>query len=215
MFTGLIEAVCDVKSVTPGGGSEGGSLMADLGELARDCRLGDSIAISGVCLTVTRLQGSVATFGLSPETLERSSLATLRPGSKVNIERAMKATDRFGGHIVQGHVDGVGTIRSVKTLGEFAELEFAVDRELLDQMVLKGSVAVDGVSLTIAGLGPGSFRVAAIPETLNRTTLGDAYTGRRVNIEVDILVKIVRRQLEVMLPAQQPLTVDRLRQMGF
>jgi riboflavin synthase len=214
MFTGLIEAVCEVKSVTPGG-SEGGSLAVDLGELARDCRLGDSIALSGVCLTVTRLQGPVATFGLSPETLERSSLATLRPGSKVNIERAMKATDRFGGHIVQGHIDGVGTVRSVKTLGEFAELEFAVDRELLDQMVIKGSVAVDGVSLTIAGFGAGSFRVAAIPETLNRTTLGDAYAGRRVNFEVDILVKIVRRQLEVLLPAQQPLTVERLRQMGF
>ncbi|MGE5295434.1 MAG: riboflavin synthase [Solirubrobacterales bacterium] len=214
MFTGLIEAVCDVKSVSSGG-SEGGSLVVDLGDLARECRLGDSIAVSGVCLTVTRLQGSMATFGLSPETLERSSLSAVRPASKVNIERAMKATDRFGGHIVQGHVDGVGTVRSVKTLGEFAEIEFAVERELLDQMVLKGSVAVDGVSLTIAGIGVGSFHVAAIPETLNRTTLGDAYTGRRVNIEVDILVKIVRRQLETMLPAQQPLTIDRLRQMGY
>jgi riboflavin synthase len=190
-------------------------LLVDLGDLARDCRLGDSIAVSGACLTVTRLQGSMATFGLSPETLEKSSLAALRPASKVNIERAMKATDRFGGHIVQGHVDGVGTIRSVKTLGEFAELEFVVEKELLDQMVLKGSVAIDGVSLTIAGIGAGSFRVAAIPETLNRSTLGDAYIGGRVNIEVDILVKIVRRQLEVLLPSQQPLTVDRLRQMGF
>ncbi|HSW02029.1 MAG TPA: riboflavin synthase [Sedimentisphaerales bacterium] len=214
MFTGLIEAVCEVHSVAPGG-SEGGSLAVDLGELAGDCRLGDSVAVSGVCLTVTRLQGSVATFALSPETLERSSLTNLRPGSKVNIERAMKATDRFGGHIVQGHIDGVGAVRSVKTLGQFAEVEFGVDRELLDQMVLKGSVAVDGVSLTIAGLGAGGFRIAAIPETLNRTTLGSAYEGRRVNIEVDILVKIVRRRLEVLLPAQQPLTVDRLRQMGF
>ncbi len=214
MFTGLIEAVCEVKSVAPGA-SQGGSLAVDLGELAGDCRLGDSVAVSGVCLTVTRLQGSLATFGLSPETLERSSLANLRPGSRVNIERAMKATDRFGGHIVQGHIDGVGAVRSVKTLGEFAEVEFAVDRELLDQMVPKGSVAVDGVSLTIAGLGAGGFRIAAIPETLNRTTLGSAYEGRRVNIEVDILVKIVRRQLEVLLPSQQPLTVDRLRQMGF
>ena len=207
--------MCDVKSVSPGSGAGGGSLVVDLGALARDCRLGDSVAVSGVCLTVTRLQGSIATFGLSPETLERSSLANLRPGAKVNIERAMKATDRFGGHIVQGHVDGVGTIRAVKKLGEFADLEFAVGQELLDQMVPKGSVAVDGVSLTIAGMGTGSFRVAAIPETLNRTTLGHAYIGGRVNIEVDILVKIVRRQLEVLLPAQQPLTVERLRQMGF
>jgi len=187
----------------------------ELGELAADCRLGDSVAVSGVCLTITRLHGTTATFGLSPETLERSSLAGLRPGAKVNIERAMKATDRFGGHIVQGHVDGVATIRAVRKLGEFADIEFAAGPELLDQMVVKGSVAVDGVSLTIAGMDSGSFRIAAIPETLNRTTLGDAQTGRRVNIEVDILVKIVRRQLEVLLPQQQPLTVERLRQMGF
>lgn len=214
MFTGLIEAVCDVKSVSPGTAS-GGSLVVDLGALASDCKTGDSIAVSGVCLTVTRLQGTVAAFGLSPETLERSTLAALRPSSKVNIERAMRPADRLGGHLVQGHIDGVGFIKSVKHLGEFADIEFAVEPELLEQMVVKGSVAVDGVSLTIAGLGPGDFRVAAIPETLNRTTLGNAYTGGRVNIETDILVKIVRRQMEAILPQKQPLTMERLRQMGF
>jgi riboflavin synthase len=207
--------VCEVRSVSPGGGSGGGSLVVALGDPAADCRVGDSVAVSGVCLTVTHLQAAVATFGLSPETLEKSSLAGLRPGAKVNIERAMKATDRFGGHIVQGHVDGVATIQAVRKLGEFADIEFAAGPELLDQMVVKGSVAVDGVSLTIAGMDAGSFRVAAIPETLSRTTLGNAQTGRRVNIEVDILVKIVRRQLEVLLPKQQPLTVERLRQLGF
>ena len=207
--------MCDVRSVSASGGSGGGSLVVELGDLAADCRQGDSVAVSGVCLTVTHLHGSTATFGLSPETLEKSSLASLRPGAKVNIERAMKATDRFGGHIVQGHVDGVGTIRAVRKLGEFADMEFAVASELLQQMVVKGSVAVDGVSLTIAAMGPVGFRIAAIPETLNRTTLGNAQIGGRVNIEVDILVKIVRRQLEVLLPRQQPLTVERLRQMGF
>jgi riboflavin synthase len=215
MFTGLIEAVCSVRSVSPSSGSGGGSLVVELGELAADCRLGDSVAVSGVCLTITHLQGAAATFGLSPETLERSSLASLRPGTKVNIERAMKATDRFGGHIVQGHVDGVGTIRAVRKLGEFADIEFAAGPELLDQMVVKGSVAIDGVSLTVAGMDAGGFRVAAIPETLNRTTLGNAQIGGRVNIEVDILVKIVRRQLDVLLPKQQPLTVERLRQIGY
>ena len=214
MFTGLIEAVCEVKSLSPGTAS-GGSLVVDLGGLAQECRTGDSIAVSGVCLTVTRLQATAATFGLSPETLERSTLGALRPASKVNIGRAMRPTDRLGGHIVQGHVDGLGTIKAVKRLGEFADIEFAVGPELLEQMVSKGSVAVDGVSLTVAGLGPQSFRVAAIPETLARTTLGSVRTGTRVNIEVDILVKIVRRQLEAMMPQQQPLTVDRLRQMGF
>jgi riboflavin synthase len=214
MFTGLIEAVCDVKSVAPGG-STGGSLVVDLGGLAQECRTGDSIAVSGVCLTVTRLAGTVATFGLSPETLERSTLGQLRPSAKVNIERAMRPTDRLGGHIVQGHVDGIGTIKAVRRLGEFADIEFAVEPQLLEQMVPKGSVAVDGVSLTVAGIGPDSFWVAAIPETLNRTTLGNAYIGERVNIETDVLVKIVRRQLEAILPQKQSLTVDRLRQMGF
>ena len=214
MFTGLIEAVCDVKSISPGTAS-GGSLVVDLGGLAPECRTGESIGVSGVCLTVTRLAGTTAAFGLSPETLERSTLGRLRPSSQVNIERAMRPTDRLGGHIVQGHVDGIGTIKAVKPLGEFADIEVAVEPALLEQMVLKGSVAVDGVSLTIAGIGPGDFRVAAIPETLNRTTLGNAYTGGRVNVETDVLVKIVRRQLEAILPPRQVLTVERLRQVGY
>lgn len=215
MFTGLIESVCQVRALLAGRASEGGALAVDLGALAEGCRTGDSIAISGACLTVTRLEGSVATFALSPETLTKSTLATLKPSSKVNVERAMRATDRFGGHIVQGHVDGVGTIRAIKKLGEFADIEFGAPAELLEQMVPKGSVAIDGVSLTIAGLGDASFRVAAIPETLGRTTLGSARTGDKVNVEVDILVKIVRRQLENLLPKDEPLTVERLRQMGY
>ncbi len=215
MFTGLIEGVCEVKSVAVTGASGGGSVTVDLGSLAEGCRLGDSIAISGVCLTVVRLDGTAATFSMSPETMGKSTLATLRPPAKVNVERAMKATDRFGGHIVQGHVDGISSVQAVKRLGEFADIEFAAGPELLEQMVPKGSVAVDGVSLTVAGLGPQSFRIAAIPETLARTTLGGTRTGTRVNIEIDILVKIVRRQLEAMMPQQQPLTVERLRQMGF
>jgi riboflavin synthase len=216
MFTGLIESVCEIKSVSTAGASGGGSLVVDLGSLAEGCRLGDSIAISGACLTVTRLDGTAATFGMSAETMARSTLARLGPRAKVNVERAMKATDRFGGHIVQGHVDGIGAVQAVKRVGEFADIEFAAGPELLEQMVPKGSVAVDGVSLTVAGIGPQSFRVAAIPETLARTTLGNARTGLRVNVEIDILVKIVRRQLEAMMPErQQPLTVDRLRQMGY
>jgi riboflavin synthase len=215
MFAGLIEGVGEVKTSAPSGGSGGGALVVDLGELAEDCRLGDSIAINGACLTVTRLDSTLATFGLSAETLATSTLARLRPRAKVNVERAMKATDRFGGHIVQGHVDGVGTIRAVNRQGEFADMEFGVGAELLDQMVAKGSVAIDGVSLTIAKLGPESFRVAAIPETLDRTTLGGARIGQQVNIEIDIIVKVVRRQLERIMPGGSGLTVERLKQMGF
>ncbi len=215
MFTGLIESVCQVKSLSAGRVSDGGALAVDLGALADGVRLGDSIAISGACLTVTRLEGAVATFALSPETLAKSTLAMLKTSSKVNVERAMLATDRFGGHMVQGHVDGVGTVRAVKKLGEFADIEFGASAELLEQMVPKGSVAIDGVSLTIAEVGNAGFRVAAIPETLGRTTLGSARIGDKVNVEIDVIVKVVRRQLENILPKDASLTVERLRQMGF
>ena len=215
MFTGLIESVCRVRSLSTGRVGAGGALAVDLGALAEDSRLGDSIAINGACLTVTRLEGAVATFAMSPETLAKSTLAMLKPSSLVNVERAMLATDRFGGHMVQGHVDGVGTIRAVKKLGEFVDMEFGASAELIEQMVPKGSVALDGVSLTIAELGDASFRVAAIPETLGRTTLGAARIGDKVNVEIDIVVKVVRRQLENLLPKDEPLTVERLRQMGF
>lgn len=210
MFTGLIERVCDVKSVASAGG-----LAVDLGPLVEDCRLGDSVAVNGACLTVTRLAGPVATFGLSAETLAKSTLAGLHPPAKVNIERAMKATDRFGGHFVQGHVDGIAIISAVRELGEFSDLEFSADASLLNPMVPKGSVAIDGVSLTIAELGPDRFRVAAIPETLKRTTLGAARIGDKVNIEIDIVVKAVLRRLEQVLPGGESLTVERLREMGF
>ena len=215
MFTGLIEGKGEVKAVAPSGGSGGGTLTVDLGALADDCRLGDSIAINGACLTVTRLDGTVATFGMSAETLAKTTLGRLRVRMKVNVERAMKADGRFGGHIVQGHVDGVGTLRAVNKQGDFADLEFGVGTDLLDQMVVKGSVSVDGVSLTVAALGPESFRVAAIPETLDRTTLGAARIAQQVNIEIDIIVKVVRRQLEQILPGRTGLTVERLQQMGF
>lgn len=215
MFTGLIESVGVVRSISPGGASGGGSLVVDLGGPAGDCRLGDSVAISGACLTVARLDGTLATFALSGETRAKSTLAALKPQSKVNVERAMKATGRFGGHFVQGHVDGIGRVRAIKQAGEFADIEFSADAELLTQMVAKGSVAVDGVSLTIAALGPESFRVAAIPETLARTTLGSARIGDRVNIEIDVIVKVVRRQLEAILPQGNRLTIEGLRQMGY
>jgi riboflavin synthase len=215
MFTGLVEAVCQVKGFALIDASKGATLAVDLGQFAEGCHLGDSIAINGVCLTVSRLEATAAVFGLSPETLARSTLAKLKPQSKVNIERAMQASDRFGGHFVQGHVDGTGRIASIKRLGEFADIEFAVAAELLLQMVPKGSVAVDGISLTVARIGPDSFSVAVIPETLNRTTLGTARIGDGVNIEIDIIVKAVRQQLEAILPKHRPLMAERLKELGF
>lgn len=215
MFTGLIEAVCEVKGFSLIDASKGATLAVDLGRLAEDCHSGDSIAVNGACLTVARLETTTAVFGLSPETLARSTLAKVKPQAKVNIERAMQASDRFGGHFVQGHIDGTGRITSIKRLGEFADIEFTVAANLLEEMVPKGSVAVDGVSLTVARMGPESFGVAVIPETLNRTTLGTARIGDGVNIEIDLIVKVVRRQLEAILPKQRPLTMERLKELGF
>jgi len=216
MFTGLIEAICTVKSVLQNAG--GLLLTVDLGKLAEDSKIGDSIAINGVCLTIAELAGNLATFQLSAETLTKSALGKLKPSSSVNVERAMKATDRFGGHFVQGHIDGIATIKTMKRRGQFADIDFAAEPELLNQMVVKGSVAVDGISLTIANMDERSFSVALIPETLKKTTLGEAKVGDAVNIETDIIVKTIKSQMASAfggLQQEQPLTVERLRQLGF
>ena len=190
-------------------------MSIDLGKLAGECKIGDSIAVSGVCLTVAGLGGNLTTFDVSGETLAKSNLARLAAGSKVNVELAMKIGDRFGGHIVQGHVDGVAKIKTVDKRGEFADIRFEAEGELLDQMVVKGSVAVDGISLTIAGMDGNSFSVAVIPETLKKTTLGEAKTGDVVNIETDIITRTIKKQLEKILPQKQTLTEEKLKQLGF
>jgi len=214
MFTGIIEAICKAKSVSGQSGSPG-RLSVDLGQLAEDCKISDSIAINGVCLTVGSLEGSVARFDLSAETLTKSNLGKLKPGSQVNVEQAISATGRFGGHFVQGHVDGTATIRLVRRHGHFADIEFAAPAELLKEMVVKGSVAVDGISLTISAMSEDSFSVAVIPETLDRTTLGKAGIGDCVNVETDIIVKVISKQLANILPRQRPLTMERLKELGF
>ena len=213
MFTGLVETICMVKSVRSGADST--VLAVDLGELAAECRTGDSIAISGACLTVAGLEGTVVSFDVSAETLAKSTLSRLRSSSHVNIERAMKASDRFGGHFVQGHVDGTATVAAIDKHGKYADITFTANAELLENMVVKGSVAVDGVSLTVAKIDQNGFTIAIIPETLKRTTLGRARTGDWVNIETDIIVKTIKRQLENILPKTEPLTAERLRQLGF
>ncbi len=213
MFTGLIEAVCTVKSVRQ---SESAMLLSiDLGELANDGRIGDSIAINGVCLTIAKLEGGIASFELSGETLAKSTLGKLKPSSQVNVERAIKASDRFGGHFVQGHIDGKAAIKAIDKRGQFADMKFVTGAELLEAMVVKGSVAVDGISLTIASIDQNSFNVAIIPETLNKTTLSRVKIGDEVNIETDIIVKTIKKQLEKILPQKQSLTAEKLRELGF
>jgi riboflavin synthase len=221
MFTGLIETICTVKSVyTTAGGMR---LAVDLGKLADQCKVGDSVAINGVCLTIAQLRGGLAEFDVSGETLTKSTLGRLKPPSAVNAELAMKAADRFGGHFVLGHVDGVATIKAIsrkgrltaERQGQFADIKFAANPKLLAQMVVKGSVAVDGISLTIANMDEDSFSVSIIPQTLKATTLGAAKIGDTVNIETDIIVKTIRSELDKILPQEQKLTVEKLKELGF
>jgi len=213
MFTGLIETICTVKSVSRG--AESMVLTIDLGPLADQSKTGDSIAINGACLTIAKLQGNLASFDVSAETLAKSTLGKLKSFSKVNVEQSLKASDRFGGHFVLGHVDGTATIDAIDKSGEFANIKFTAKAELLDAIVVKGSVAVDGISLTITTVDIKSFSVSVIPETLKRTTLGKAKIGDFVNIETDIIVKTIKRQLDKILPKKQSLTAEKLRQFGY
>ncbi len=213
MFTGLIETICIVKSVNRTGGSM--LLTIDLGALAKESKTGDSIAINGACLTITKLQGNLASFDVSAETLAKSTLGKLKPSSEVNVERSLKACDRFGGHFVLGHVDGTATVNAIEKTGDFADIKFTAKAELLEAIVVKGSVAVDGISLTIASVDLNSFGVSLIPETLKRTTLGKVKIGDFVNIETDIIVKTIKRHLDEILPKKQRITAEKLRQLGY
>jgi riboflavin synthase len=213
MFTGLIETICTVKSVRQSAGSI--VLTIDLGVLADESKTGDSIAINGACLTIAKLQGNLASFDVSNETLAKSTLGKLKPSSEVNVERSLKASDRFGGHFVLGHVDGTATVDAIGKSGGFANIKFSAGTELLEAIVVKGSVAVDGISLTIASVDLNSFSVSVIPETLKRTTLDKAKIDDFVNIETDIIIKTIKRQLEEILPKKQGLTAEKLRQLGY
>jgi riboflavin synthase len=162
-------------------------------ELATELREGDSVAVNGVCLTATDVGDGSFAADVMNETLARTSLAGARPGAGVNLELPLRAADRLGGHVVQGHVDGLGTIGEVHDDGFARLVEVQVGAELLRYVVQKGSIAVDGVSLTVAELGESSFTVSLIPETLERTNLGAAEPGATVNLEVDVLAKYVER----------------------
>ncbi len=213
MFTGIIESVCKVKAARPITG--GLLLQVELAELSREVKCGDSISINGACLTVAQCNHSMAEFQLSKETLDKTALSNLRSGSLVNVETALKADGRFGGHIVQGHIDGTATVSWIHRRGDFADVRFAVCSELLDEIVPKGAVAVDGVSLTVADINNEGFTAALIPVTLRETTLGKAKPGDRINIETDIIAKIIKKQLDKILPGRKNLTVEKLKELGF
>ena len=188
MFTGL---VADLGTVTAVDASDDGVRLAV--DTSLELSEGDSVSVNGVCLTATRVGDGGFRADVMNETLRRSSLAQLESGSRVNLELPLRAADRLGGHFVQGHVDGVGGVWDVREEGFSRVVTIGVPAELMRYVVEKGSIAVDGVSLTISALGDDWLQVSLIPETLERTILGEANTGQAVNLEVDVLAKYVER----------------------
>jgi riboflavin synthase len=191
MFTGLVQATGTVSAL------DGGRLQVEA-DPPLELREGDSVAVSGVCLTATEVNGGSFAADVVAETLGRSSLGVLGHGDRVNLELPLRASDRLGGHVVQGHVDGMGTVES---LGEDAVLRLSAPPDLLRYVVEKGSIAVDGVSLTVSEVDDDGFAVALIPETLERTTLGGLAPGHPVNLEVDVLAKYVEKLVRRGVPA--------------
>jgi riboflavin synthase len=193
MFTGIIEATGRVASVAPrGGGSR--LVLETVRPLDRLVR-GESIAVSGACLTVTEIRGRRFKVEASPETHRRTTIGALRAGDRVNLERALRVGDRLGGHIVQGHVDGVGVLEAITPDRDWSLYRFRAPAALRPYLVEKGSIAIDGVSLTLFACRAGRFTVALIPHTLAVTTLGTSRPGARVNVEADVLLKHIAGML--------------------
>jgi riboflavin synthase len=193
VFTGLVEEVGRVSRLEEG---EMLRLSISANWAAEDTREGDSVSVNGVCLTVGEKDGRALTFYAMPETLRRTALGNLAEGDAVNLERAMAAGSRFGGHIVQGHVDGVGEVLGVRFEGEAEIWEFAAPESVLRYAVEKGSVCVDGISLTLVSVGEGAFTVSILPQTRANTNLVELGEGDRVNLEADVIGKYVERLLE-------------------
>ncbi len=193
MFTGLVQTVGETARVLVEG--PGRRIVIRAPRIAADCRIGDSIAINGCCLTVVACDEDEFAFEAGPETLERTNLGEIEVGTPVNLETSLKAGDPLGGHLVTGHIDAVGTVRSREDDGEWSTFWFDAARDQIRQMASKGSIAVDGISLTLVDVSDTGFSVALIPHTLTHTTLGNRQPGDRVNLETDVLAKYVQQQL--------------------
>ena len=191
MFTGLVRGLGEVVSLAPKAGGAVLNLRAKA--FAAEAALGDSIAVNGACLTVAEKKGDVLAFDLSGETLKSTVLGGLKPGEKVNLEPALRASDQLGGHMVTGHVDATGKVRSRERIGETVKITIEAPPSVLDYLVSKGSVAVDGISLTVVDVLAGAFTIVIIPHTLANTTIGFKEPGAAVNLESDIIGKYVAR----------------------
>ena len=193
MFTGLVESTGKITALEPQG--PGIRLVVDAGALAEDVQIGDSIANNGCCLTVIEVNGTSLAFEAGPETLAKTSLGNKRIGDFINLERSLQVGDRLGGHLVTGHVDAVGTLDQRLDEQQWATLWFQVPEALTRQMAPKGSITVEGVSLTLVEVESRRFSVALIPHTLDATTLGNLQPGDKVNLETDLLAKYVEQQM--------------------
>lgn len=203
MFTGIVEELGEVVAVEP---LQDASRLTVRGPLVTsDAGHGDSIAVNGVCLTVVSHEGGAFTADVMSETLTRSSLGVLQPGSRVNLERAVRVSDRLGGHVVQGHVDGTGSIQRVTPDEHWTVVRVSLPTDLARYVVEKGSITVDGVSLTVSAIGADWFEVSLIPTTLGLTTLGAKGAGDPVNLEVDVMAKYVEKLL---LAGVRPVTAN-------
>ncbi len=215
MFTGIIQETGTVSAMERRRGAR--RLRVEAPETAVQTGVGDSVCVDGVCLTATSVAGGELTFDVGAETLDRTTLGDFREGRRVNLEAALRVGDRLGGHFVSGHVDGIGTMRAVRELPGQVRLEVAAGQEIICNLIQKGSVAVDGVSLTIAELRRDGFEVSLIPHTLRATTLQDRAAGDRVNLECDMIGRWVRRLLGDGARSEAPPSVDmeQLKAQGF
>ncbi len=194
MFTGIIEEIGKIISSNLIGGS--GELRIGAPLIAAECQLGNSVAVNGVCLTITAIAGSELAFDVSLETLRRSNLGTLKIGDQVNLEQALAANGRFGGHMVSGHIDGTGTLNNCRQEGNATIFTFNTTPVITRYLIEKGSIAVDGISLTISALAGDNFSVTIIPHSLQQTTLGQKNLGATVNLENDLVAKYIEKLLQ-------------------
>jgi riboflavin synthase len=213
MFTGLVEEIGHIQRVTPE--ATGVRITVEAARVLEATAVGDSIAVNGCCLTVVELGPHSFSAHAGTETLARTTVGSWRPGKSANLERALSAGSRLGGHFVQGHVDGVGALEAVMPEGETTRLRFWLPAELSLFVVEKGSIAVDGISLTVTACRDEAFEVAIIPHTLGQTTLGALRPQEAVNLETDILAKYVHRMLGALGPGKTTITEEFLREHGF
>lgn len=213
MFTGLVAEKGTVVQVVASAG--GLRIKVKSPKLAEEVKLGDSVSVNGVCLTAVLIAAPVLEFDAVRETAERTALERLRTGESVNLEPALRVGDRLGGHMVQGHIDGLGVLRSIEKIGFETRLTFSAPPEIMQYIVPKGSIAIDGISLTVAERGSDSFSVAVIPHTLSETTLGEKKSGSFVNLETDIIGKYVFQYVGKAAQSSDQSLLEKLSQGGF